>query len=63
MIGNEEEDESAIAALEVLGAIQTILRSISDVPQIYPQVEAVLAPLLVKLLDPENSMGKKFPII
>jgi transcription termination factor NusB len=49
----DPEDESAIAAMEVLAAIQTILRSICDKPELYIQVEPILAPLIVKIMDPD----------
>ena len=49
----DPEDESAIAAMEVLTAIQTILRSICEKPELYVQVEPILAPLIVKIMDPD----------
>lgn len=56
MADNEEDEDSAIAASECLGALQTLLHSISKTPQLYPQVEQVLFPLLVKLTEP-NEVG------
>lgn len=54
MIENGEEDDSALAAAECLGAMQTILDAISKLPHLYPQVEQVLFPLLTKLINPDN---------
>jgi len=57
MIDADEED-SSIAAFEVLTTIQTILDSITHIPQLYPQMEQILLPVLVKLL--ENNGNAEF---
>jgi hypothetical protein len=54
-----DEDDSAIAAMECLTTIQTILRSIHDKPNLYPHCEQVLLPMLNHLMRPEE-MGKTF---
>eukprot|EP01103_Thecamoeba_quadrilineata_P015393 TRINITY_DN4851_c0_g1_i1.p1 TRINITY_DN4851_c0_g1~~TRINITY_DN4851_c0_g1_i1.p1 ORF type:complete len:1011 (-),score=143.11 TRINITY_DN4851_c0_g1_i1:224-3256(-) len=48
---DEDDENSALAALEYLRTIQTVLVSISKMPHLYPQVEAVLLPLLIKSLE------------
>ncbi|PRP84900.1 hypothetical protein PROFUN_07554 [Planoprotostelium fungivorum] len=50
---NNDEDDSAITALECLGAIQTILEAISGRPELYPPIEEVLYPLLQVTLQPD----------
>jgi hypothetical protein len=47
----EDDDAAAMAATECLGAIETILDSITKNPDLYQQVEPLLVPLLVRLLD------------
>eukprot|EP01119_Soliformovum_irregulare_P021911 TRINITY_DN7380_c0_g1_i1.p1 TRINITY_DN7380_c0_g1~~TRINITY_DN7380_c0_g1_i1.p1 ORF type:complete len:1015 (-),score=291.06 TRINITY_DN7380_c0_g1_i1:18-3062(-) len=55
MADNEEDDEeSGFAALECLGAVQTILQSIHAQPQYYPAAEQVLLPLLNKLTNDDG---------
>jgi len=49
---NDDED-SAVTALECLGAIQTILEAISERPDLYPPVEEVLYPVLNLTLQPD----------
>ncbi|KAL6058791.1 putative importin-7 [Balamuthia mandrillaris] len=52
---DEDDDSSAMAAVECLGAIQTILDSVSCSPDLYKQIEPVLMPLLVDpLLQPDG---------
>lgn len=38
MANQDDDEDSAIAAMECLGAIQTILDSIHELPHLYPQV-------------------------
>jgi len=50
---NNDDEESAMAALECLNAIQTILQAISERPELYPPVEEVLLPLMKLTLSDE----------
>jgi len=50
MVDADEED-SSVAAFEVLTTIQTILDSVTEFPALYPQMEQILMPVMVKLLD------------
>jgi hypothetical protein len=51
---DEEDDNSALAASECLVTIETILISVSKLPdvwQLYAQIEPTIMPLLVRLLS------------
>jgi len=50
---DEDSDESAIAAIECLCTIQTILRAVKEMPHLYPPIEQVLVPLLDRLMHPQ----------
>eukprot|EP01118_Nematostelium_gracile_P010778 TRINITY_DN3763_c0_g1_i1.p1 TRINITY_DN3763_c0_g1~~TRINITY_DN3763_c0_g1_i1.p1 ORF type:complete len:808 (+),score=202.59 TRINITY_DN3763_c0_g1_i1:736-3159(+) len=49
---NDDENDSLVA-LECLGAIQTILDSVSKSPALFVQLENILFPFLCKLLEPD----------
>ncbi|KFM27576.1 Importin-7, partial [Auxenochlorella protothecoides] len=44
--GEEEDDEGALAAYGVLRTLSTILDSVSGVPELYPQLEELVFPVL-----------------
>lgn len=44
--GEEEDDEGALAAYGVLRTLSTILDSVSSVPELYPQLEELVFPIL-----------------
>lgn len=53
--GEEEEDDSAaLAAVGCLRAISTILESVSRLPDLFPQVEPVLLPILQRMLSTDG---------
>eukprot|EP00250_Pteridium_aquilinum_P010585 c19495_g1_i1 orf=322-3393(-) len=53
--GEEEEDDSAaLAAVGCLRAISTILESVSRLPDLFPQVEPILLPILQRMLSTDG---------
>lgn len=53
MAGNstEEDDESNIAAFECIGTLQTLLNSIPRDSPLWLQIEEILFPMIIKILD------------
>jgi hypothetical protein len=51
----DDEGDGALTALECLGAIQTILNAVHEMPQLYPQLEEILLPMLHVLMSPDSS--------
>jgi len=50
---DDENEDSAMAALETLDAMQTILRAIQDRPELYPPIEELLMPVMRYTMSPE----------
>ena len=46
----DEDDDDALAAMWVLQAISTMMEAVSDKPEVYPQMEAALLPMLRKMM-------------
>lgn len=46
-MGNDDDD-SALAAGQVIEAVSTVLQSTKAVPELFPAMEAHLMPMLVK---------------
>ncbi|MCO5568289.1 hypothetical protein L7F22_021988 [Adiantum nelumboides] len=53
--GDEEEDDSAaLAAVACLRAISTILESVSKLPNLFPQLEPILLPIMQRMLSTDG---------
>lgn len=50
MQGDQEDDETALTAVQCLRAICALLCSLEKVPQLYPKMEETCAPLMDKML-------------
>eukprot|EP00899_Mesostigma_viride_P026574 jgi/Mesvir1/7100/Mv09206-RA.2 len=56
-IASEEEDDMDVGMLAAVGclrAIATILDSVSSLPALYPQLEAILMPILIRMLTSDG---------
>eukprot|EP01027_Heterolobosea_sp_BB2_P018517 GEZU01026071.1.p1 GENE.GEZU01026071.1~~GEZU01026071.1.p1 ORF type:complete len:466 (+),score=107.20 GEZU01026071.1:3-1400(+) len=51
---NDEDEESALAAMGCLRAMITLLQSVNALPDLYVPLEQILIPMLTKLLTPEG---------
>jgi hypothetical protein len=48
-----QAEDAGMAAIECLGAIQTLLQAVGDHPEMFPELEKCLMPLLLKLVHPD----------
>lgn len=49
-----DEDEGSLAAFGCLGALSTVLESVSSLPHLFPSLEPVVFPILQKLCTQEG---------
>eukprot|EP00898_Chlorokybus_atmophyticus_P004844 jgi/Chlat1/5360/Chrsp35S05283 len=52
--GEDADDTGALAAVGCLRAISTLLESVSSLPQLYPQLEDMLMPIMTKMLTTDG---------
>ena len=50
----DDDDAGALAAVGCLRAISTIMESISTLPHMYPQIEQMCMPIMVKMLSADE---------
>jgi len=50
----DDDDAGALAAVGCLRAISTIMESVSTLPHMYPQIEVMCMPIMVKMLSADD---------
>lgn len=50
----EDDDSGALAAVGCLRAISTILESVNGLPQLFPQMEPTLLPIMQRMLTTDG---------